>query len=360
MKNRDIHQFFMKYFSSPKVGHQKKVAERAYQKKMVEWAEKKYLDIKEESTLTFGQLVQWFLELPVVRQNKTIKDIERACRDLEKVFGPMLVREIKPGMVEKYQTQRLQEPTRYGGPRSTANVNRTIAVMKRMFNLAVREELMEKTPCWGVRMLPEDNTRDRILSLEELDRLLHHLPRHAGLVVHFAYLTGMRAGEIFNLTWDKVNLTKRIIRLEAKDTKTCEPRVVFLCQPAYDILNEAGRVRFLDHNLVFTYRGKPLKKVKKAFSSACRKAGINNFRFHDLRHTFITNMRKAGVDHSVIMKLTGHKTAAMFLRYNSVDLEDARGAYQKLEALLDKGQDWEATVAEKCSHSAPEGGGCQL
>ncbi len=66
------------------------------------------------------------------------------------------------------------------------------------------------------------------------------------MVVNFAYLTGMRAGEIFNLTWDKVYLTKRIIKLEAEDTKTCEPRVVFLCQPAYDILKEAGRSRFLE------------------------------------------------------------------------------------------------------------------
>lgn len=125
-----------------KVGEFKKLAERAYQKKMVEWAEKKFLDIREESTLTFSQLVKWFLELPVVRQNKTIKDIERGCRDLEQVFGPMLIKDIKPAMVEKYQHQRLREPTRYGNPRSNANVNRTIAVLKRMFNLAVREELV--------------------------------------------------------------------------------------------------------------------------------------------------------------------------------------------------------------------------
>src|SRR5512135_138153 len=61
-----------------KVGYQKKLAERAYQKKMVEWTERKYLDIKQESNLTFAELVEWFLDLPVVRQNKTIKDIERA------------------------------------------------------------------------------------------------------------------------------------------------------------------------------------------------------------------------------------------------------------------------------------------
>jgi integrase len=291
-----------------KVGEFKKLAERAYQKKMVEWAEKKYLDIREESNLTFTQLVKGFLELPVVRQNKTIKDIERASRDLDKVFGPMLIKDIKPAMVEKYQHQRLLEPTRYGNSRSTANVNRTIAVLKRMFNLAFREELSDKNPCWKIKMLPENNTRDRILSVEELERLLGYLPPHTGRTVHFAYLTGMRAGEIFNLTWDKVDLAQELVRIGAEDTKTSEPRVVFLCDRAYDILKVAGNVRSLSHNRVFTYRGKPIKKIKRAFANACRKAGLVNFRFHDLRHTFNTNMRMAGVDHSVIMKLTGHKT----------------------------------------------------
>lgn len=160
-------------------------------------------------------------------------------------------------MVEKYQHQRLQEPTRQGKPRSAANVNRTIAVLMRMFNLAVREELAEKSPCWKVKMLLENNARYRILSPEELKRMLFHLPHHASMVVYFAYLTGMRAEEIFNLTWDKVDLANRVIRLEEKDTKTTEPRLVFLCDQAYDILKEAGNVRFLEHNRVFTYKGNP-------------------------------------------------------------------------------------------------------
>ncbi|MCL4501960.1 MAG: site-specific integrase [Deltaproteobacteria bacterium] len=227
-----------------------------------------------------------------------------------------------------------------------------------MFNLAVRDELMEKNPCWKVKMLREDNARDRVLSPEELARLLFHLPRHAAMVVHFAYLSGMRAGEIFNLTWDRVDLANRVIRLEASDTKTAEPRVVFLCDQAYDILKKAGTVRHLDHNRVFTYRGRPLRKIKKALPNACRKAGITNFRFHDLRHTFNTNMRKAGVDHSVIMKLTGHKTPSMFQRYNTVDLDDAQDAYLKLEELLGKDQERGATRAEMCSPGAPKGGIC--
>ena len=110
-------------------------------------------------------------------------------------------------------------------------------------------------------MLPENNARDRILSPEELERMLFHLPPpHASMVVHFAYLTGMRAGEIFNLTRDKVDVANRVSRLEAKDTKTAEPRVVFLCDQAYDILKEVGNVRFLEHNRVFICKRKSPKR----------------------------------------------------------------------------------------------------
>jgi integrase len=301
---------------------------------MVEWAEKKYLDIREESNLTFSQLVLWFLELPVVRQNKTIKHIERACRSLEECLGTTLVREIKPTMVETYQRQRAEGNSRHGRPRSVASVNREITVLKRMFNLAVREELTDKNPCWKVKSLAENNARDRILSREDLQRLISNLPNHAAQIIHFAYLTGMRAGEIFNLTWDKVDLKGRAIRLEASDTKTSEPRVIYLNDEVLGILIEAGRVRGLGHNSVFTYKGRPIKGIRTAFLKACRRTGIEDFRFHDLRHTFNTNMRKAGVDQSVIMKLTGHKTAAMFHRYNTVDTADAKEAYRKLEGFL--------------------------
>lgn len=343
-----------------KVGHSKKLAERAHQKKMVEWAEGKFLDIKEaEPDLTFSQLVEWYLELPAVRQTKTIKAIDRACRRLEAVFGPLSIRDMKPSMVEKYQEQRLQERTWCGKKRTPAGVNREITVLKRMFNLAIREDLVGRNPCWKVRMFPENNVRDRILSPEELNLLLAHLPQHAALIVHFAYLTGMRAGEIFYLTWDRVDLNQRLVKLEAEDTKTSEPRVIYLNDAAMEILKEAGKLRSLEHNRVFTCKGRPLASIKTCLNRACRQSGITDFRFHDLRHTFNTNMRRAGVSQSVIMKLTGHKTAAMFHRYNTVDVADAREAYQKLESLLIQGEPQEECAEgvpwpNKCSHRAPE------
>jgi integrase len=86
--------------------------------------------------------------------------------------------------------------------------------------------------------------------------------------------------------------------------------MIYLNDEVLGILKEAGRVRGLGHNRVFSYKGRPIMGIRTAFLKACRSGGIENFRFHDLRHTFNTNMRKAGVDQSVIMKITGHKAPA--------------------------------------------------
>ena len=87
------------------------------------------------------------------------------------------------------------------------------------------------------------------------------------------------------------------------------------------------KVRFLSHDYVFTNHGEPINPLgssKKAFSKACGKAGIENFRFHDLRHVCINNWRRAGHDYFKIMKSTGHKTMAVFKRYNTVDEEELK------------------------------------
>ena len=122
--------------------------------------------------------------------------------------------------------------------------------------------------------------------------------------------------------------------LEPEDTKNSEPRRIYFNDALWDIFKRAGKVRGLKHDYVFTYRGKPIKEFREGFKKALERAGIENFHPHDLRHTFNTNMRKAGVDQTVIMKLTGHKTLAMFTRYNTVDQADAVDAMKKLDSFL--------------------------
>ena len=155
----------------------------------------------------------------------------------------------------------------------------------------------------------------------------------------------MRKSEILNLTWDRVDLQNRMIRLEAEDTKDREKRNIPICDELYNLLasmpnrlHDSGQ-----ENHVFQFKGQPINDIRGGLRRACKKAKIKygrfekgGFIFHDLRHTFNTNMRKAGVPESVIMEITGHSTREMFDRYNTIDEDDTRKAVDQLEVYLSK------------------------
>ncbi|MDH5296385.1 MAG: site-specific integrase [Nitrospirota bacterium] len=140
------------------------------------------------------------------------------------------------------------------------------------------------------------------------------------------YQTGMRLGEILGLTWDRVDCKTGLIHLRAADTKTDNARLVPLTSELTVLLKDLYKIRYLDERKVFLVKGRSVGSIKTAFNGACRRAGIKGFRFHDFRHTAVTNMRRAGIDHLTIMKITGHKTMAVFKRYNSFQMDDLTAA----------------------------------
>jgi integrase len=138
----------------------------------------------------------------------------------------------------------------------------------------------------------------------------------------------MRRDEILNLVWDKVVFPRSQIILLPEDTKDREPRIIPIFPELAEILKRLPRG--LHGNHVFLFKGKPISDIYAALKTACQGAKIpygrkipNGFVFHDLRHTFVTVARKAGVPESVIMRITGHSTREMFDRYNFVDEQDA-------------------------------------
>ena len=149
-----------------------------------------------------------------------------------------------------------------------------------------------------------------------------------------AYQTGMRCGEILNLTWDRVDFKANLIRLRAEDTKTDEPRIIPLTPELTASLRTLYKVRYLHEHHVFLVNGRSVGSVKTAFKAACRRADITGFRFHDFRHTAVTNMRRAGIDHLTIMKITGHKTLEVFKRYNTFLEGDLREAAHRFNTYL--------------------------
>jgi integrase len=203
-----------------------------------------------------------------------------------------------------------------------ATVNREIACLKTIFNKAINDGKAERNPVKGLKPLKENNERDRVLSFGEYTCLLAHCPAHLNPIIKAAYYTGMRQGEILNLTWGHVDLKKGFIRLRPEDTKSNEGRLVPLNRELVDMLQ--AMPRGLPGVKVFTYDGESVSSIKRAFATACRKTGIEGFTFHDLRHTAINNWRLQGHDYFRIMKATGYKTLSVFRRYNTVSQDELK------------------------------------
>ncbi len=233
-------------------------------------------------------------------------------------FGDRLLKDISPAMVEAYKQKWLSENSHRGKPTKPATVNREVTTFKTVFNKAMKNGKAEGNPVQGVKLLKENNVRDRILSQEEYARLLAACPGHLKTIVKLAYQTGMRRGEILNLTWGQVDLREGFIRLRPEDCKTNEGRLVPLNRELVEMF------RALPRGLVFTYQGRFMAEMKRSFGTAYKRAGVTDFTFHDLRHTAINNWRLAGHDYFRIMAATGHKSLSVFERYNTVSKEELK------------------------------------
>ena len=213
-------------------------------------------------------------------------------------------------LLEQMQTDKTKKGNK------PATVNRHIATIKHMFRKAVEWDMVEEDTLKKisrVHLLEENNMRLRFLSQSECISLIDVCDSHLKPIVITALNSGMRKGEILSLKWDNVDLQHGFILLDI--TKNGERREI----PINNTLSEIfrGITRRLDVQYVFfdSKTGKPYMDVKRSFNTACRKAKIKDFHFHDLRHTFASQLVMAGVDITTISKLLGHKTLTMTLRY---------------------------------------------
>lgn len=265
-------------------------------------------------------------------------DVQRA-KTLTEHFGHFKACQVNKLMVLNFREMMKKTSTRrYNRNYQYGTINRLIALARRVYNLGREAGIVAHNPFERLGVLKE-HPRGRILRPQELERLIAECPSYLVSVVYLGYYTGMRRGEILGVTWDRVDMKRGVIDLTSEDTKTNERRLIYFNDVLRCIFREAVRIRSLSHNFVLTRYGKPIRSFQVAFRNACKRAGIENLRFHDLRHTFNTNMRKAGVHNTVIMKLTGHKTLSMFQRYDHLDEEDAIEAMRKLEVFLDASEE---------------------
>jgi integrase len=327
------------------VGYSIEEARDADGKRRGQKRENRIFDILPIADMTFNQLAKWFLEIehsrmeageisPAYLYVKTLN-----IKSFNSFFGDSTVRNLTPEDLTKYKASRKR------AGKSDSYVDHEIGAVRSMINTAfinrkVSGETLRVFKTCKKLLKRGSNARKKVITCGEYISLYESSALHLKPIVAAAFWTGMRRGEILNLTWDKVDIANRMIRLEASDTKEGYMKRIPIAKPLRDILLQIpGRGK---HGHVFTFRGKPISDIRESMIKACSSAGItygrkenNGFVFHDLRHTAKTNARKAGVDRNLRMVMFGHSDGNdMEFRYDTIDDADLLYCVDQIESFL--------------------------
>jgi integrase len=326
-------------YRTEKASFSKKKAEKMYRAKADAFQEMDQFGVQVNPELTFSNLMGWGLGQDVMKAKASASDDLARTVHLRAKLGNSKATRITPLVVDNFRIKMKKTVSeRTDKPFSGTTINKMVSLARRVYYLGMDAGMVRSNP-FARRGTFKEEPKGRYIPDQEFWKIYKHLPDYMKPAVLVAYLTGMRRGEILELEWDRVNLSEGYVDLTPDDTKTDEPRRIYFnsIKELKDVFIEADRNKKTGQKLVFTKSdGSPVPKwyIQRLFKKACLKAKVYPYRLHDLRHTFNTNMTKAGVEQVVIMKLTGHKTYAMFSRYSHLDKEQGEGAMEKLNGLL--------------------------
>jgi len=296
-----------------------------------------------DRSMRYGDLRAGLIHNYKERGNKSLHlraDGEETVNGLSQLDDFFGYSETNPGpYVRDLTTETGRQFTRARKTEGAGNavINRSLACLRRMLRLAYEDRKLAAVPV--IRLLKEPPAREGTVPEEKFDELLAALPTHLRPLVCFLYWTGVRQGEARKIEWDQVDLEEGLIRLREGETKNDEARTIPLASPVLVLLREiepkTGRV-FNASNL------------RKAWQKACVAVGLGKFTEvegkpydplydgltpHDLRRTALTELTRAGVPMFVAMRISGHKTTAVFQRYNIVNTDDIQAAMRLRETF---------------------------
>jgi integrase len=310
----------------------RKEAEKVELQKRLEVYEDRYG--KELGTEDFAKFVNE-IYLPASKTNKrSWRHDEFRARTLCEYFAGMSFREINQMRIEKFKQDRLKTKSQRGTTFSPASVNHELALLSSIFTMARKNRLIRENPCIDVEKLEVDNERERYLTIKEEARLFAQLTgrrSHLRAIVTIALHTGIRRGALLALRWQDVDFTRNVITITKGKSKNKKMYVVPMNETVRAEL-AALRPWSNDRDDVFTnaITGVSVKDIKKGFVSACEDAEIEDFRFHDLRHTFATRLADQGVPQSAIRDMLGQTSLRMSQRYTHAVIETMQAAVEKL------------------------------
>lgn len=247
-------------------------------------------------------VVQWSIE----KQDKADyqKDVGK-LKWLDQYFGGLYLDSIDKALIDKVKAGKRDEA-------SASTANRYLALIRAILRMARDDwEWIDKVP--HIKLFKEPQIRVRWLTPEEAVRLLKELPQHLNAMARFSLSTGLRQRNVSYLRWDQVNLDLEIAWIHADQAKSKKAIAVPLNSDALKVLqNQRG-----EHpDYCFTYQGEPVDRTTtKAWYKALKRAEIENFRWHDLRHTWASWHVQNGTSLNELLELGGWSSYDMVLRY---------------------------------------------
>lgn len=280
---------------------------------------------------TLGDAIERYLTvtLPQAKHRKNASEQTRLLNWWKDRLGDRPLIGITPGVIAEVRDELTQPDPATGKVLSGATINRRITALSACLRVAVKEYgWLPKNPVPNVTRLADSKGRERFLSDTEREDLLvacaasEWAPLHT--LVSLALATGARKGELLGLLWADVDLDRRVVRF--RDTKNGESRTVPLAQPAVAALEVWSQ----DRLKVGTVFPEPGGWLQKSWTAARTKAGIEDFRFHDLRHSAASYLAMSGASLMDIAAILGHKTLAMVKRYSHLSEQHTTAAVDRM------------------------------
>ncbi|MDH4079552.1 MAG: tyrosine-type recombinase/integrase [Nitrospira sp.] len=327
----------------------KRLAEAILSKVKVQIIEGRFFEKQEAQERTLAELLDRYASEHAARRANQRRELT-SIQNLTGYFGNPTLDHITPKLIVAYKNKR------YADGVKPATINRELATLKKAFNLARREwEWCTDNPVSRVSMERENNTRDRWLTVEEEQRLLQAVSPWLRDVIIFALNTGMRMGEILALTWAGVDLFRRTVTVFR--SKNGERRTIPVNSVVLEVLTRKHAMRSRITDVVFHSQAETIldgSNIRRGLNAALKAAKIQDFHFHDLRHTFATRIVQAGVDLYKVQRLLGHKSPIMTQRYAHHYPESLREGVEALESgrsvstKLAHSQVWSGKASVSC------------
>lgn len=302
--------------------------------------------------LTMNQLINEYIEKWAKPRKRSWKDDQRVLTGrVAKKWGNAKAKQIKRRDVVLFLDEISKD--------APIMANRTLAVLRRMFNFAIERDILEASPCSQVKMPAEENRRERTLSEEEIQKVWFALDKtnmdfSTKLALKMGLITGQRKGEIISLRWDEIDFKRRLWKIPAEKSKNKKPHLVYLSDLALEILKQAkANPVIVDSAWVFpSLSTSDVHITDAAINKAIYRyffdkkdnkdspfKGVEKFTPHDLRRTVASHMTAIGIPRLVVSKILNHVESSVTAIYDRHTYEkEKQEAWQlwsnKLEALI--------------------------